>query len=50
MKILCLHGYGTSAEIMEGQMTTVQNYRDASIEWVFSDGEVECQPATGMSF
>lgn len=47
MKILCLHGYGTSGEILRGQMGPLMNLLDDSIDFVFLDGEIECQRAAG---
>ncbi|KAF2167837.1 hypothetical protein M409DRAFT_53796 [Zasmidium cellare ATCC 36951] len=48
VKILCLHGYGTSARIMESQLQTIRSMADPEWEFVFVDGEVECKKAPGL--
>ncbi|EXJ91410.1 hypothetical protein A1O1_04522 [Capronia coronata CBS 617.96] len=48
MRILCLHGYGTSGAIMRSQMHAVISQADPSYEFVFLDGEYECPPAQGL--
>lgn len=49
-RILCLHGYGTSAAILEHQLKAFMAAGDPSFEFVFLDGEVECQKAQGINF
>ncbi|GME50746.1 hypothetical protein HK57_00312 [Neofusicoccum parvum] len=48
MRILCLHGYGTSAAILESQLSAFIDSADPNYEFVFLDGEVECQKAQGV--
>lgn len=50
MRILCLHGYGTSGAILRSQLDAFIHRADASYEFVFLDGEYECQRAHGKSF
>lgn len=40
MKILCLHGYGTTGAIFEQQLSGIMAGLGSSHEWVFLDGEV----------
>ena len=47
MRILCLHGYGTSAAIMRAQLDPLIREADPSYEFVFLEGEHECPPAHG---
>lgn len=49
VKILCLHGYGTSARIMESQLQTIRSMADPEWEFVFVDGEVGCKKAPGTT-
>lgn len=46
-KILCLHGYGTSASILQHQLGPFMAAADPSYEFVFLEGEIECQKAQG---
>jgi hypothetical protein len=48
MRILCLHGYGTSGAIMRNQLDAFIRHADASYEFVFLDGEYGCPKAQGM--
>ncbi|KXX83199.1 Dihydrofolate reductase [Madurella mycetomatis] len=48
MRILCLHGYGTSGSILKYQLDAFLQRADASHEFVFLDGEYECPKAQGM--
>ncbi|KAK1637092.1 serine hydrolase FSH [Colletotrichum phormii] len=48
MRILCLHGYGTSGAILRSQLDAFIHNADASYEFVFLDGEYECQRAHGI--
>ena len=48
MKILCLHGSGTSGAIFESQLAQFLDHVDESYEFVFIDGEVECAKAPGI--
>ncbi|KAL4882125.1 serine hydrolase FSH [Aspergillus karnatakaensis] len=47
-KILCLHGYGTSASILQHQLGPFMAAADPSYEFVFLEGEIECQRAQGL--
>lgn len=47
MRILCLHGYGTSAAIFESQLSAFTDAADANWEFVYLEGEHECQKAQG---
>ena len=47
MKILCLHGYGTSSSILKSQLDALTRRADESYDFVFFDGEVECPKAKG---
>lgn len=46
-RILCLHGYGTSSNILKHQLSALTAAADPSFEFVFLEGEVECQKARG---
>ncbi|KAK3046349.1 hypothetical protein LTR09_012165 [Extremus antarcticus] len=48
MRILCLHGYGTSGDIMKLQLDAFIRQADASYEFVFLGGEFECPKAKGI--
>ena len=39
MKLLCLHGYGTSALIFEQQMRSIMDALGKEHEYVFLDGD-----------
>jgi predicted esterase len=45
MKILCLHGYGTSASVLESQFGALAAQSDKTWEYIPIDGEVECSKA-----
>lgn len=47
MKILCLHGVGSSGAILEAQMANLQRELDPSYELVFVDGPFECERGPG---
>lgn len=48
MRILCLHGMGTSAAILEAQLTRiVTQLRGAGHELLFLDGLHECETTDG---
>jgi len=49
MKILCLHGYGTSGDIFEQQLAGISAALGTNHEWVFLDGEVHVAKS-GMHF
>ena len=49
MRILCLHGYGTSGAIMRNQLDAFIRHADESYEFVFLDGEYACSKAQGIS-
>ncbi|KAM7200714.1 Serine hydrolase FSH [Naviculisporaceae sp. PSN 640] len=44
MRILCLHGLGTNAEIMESQIHPIRSKLPADWDFVFLDGEQEAKP------
>ncbi|KAF9893166.1 hypothetical protein FE257_012579 [Aspergillus nanangensis] len=48
MRILCLHGYGTSPSVMEYQLSALKKQADPSWGFFFMAGEVECPPAPGI--
>lgn len=47
MKILCLHGVGSSGAILEAQMANLQRELDPSYDLVFIDGPFECERGLG---
>ncbi|KAJ5732302.1 hypothetical protein N7493_003783 [Penicillium malachiteum] len=49
MKILCLHGFGTNAQIMKQQMSTLFKYCDPKWKFVFLEAKLECPPAHGAA-
>ncbi|KAL1845791.1 hypothetical protein Daus18300_014449 [Diaporthe australafricana] len=49
MRILCLHGHGTSSAIFETQLTKVREELGASFEYIYLDGPVESERVRGMS-
>ncbi|RMZ80446.1 hypothetical protein DV737_g3021, partial [Chaetothyriales sp. CBS 132003] len=49
MKILCLHGYGTNAAVLENQLQAVLSLADKDIEPLYLDGEIEAPKATSLS-
>jgi predicted esterase len=48
MRILCLHGGGLNAKVMEMQMSGIIEALDPSYEFVFIDGEIERGPSPGV--
>ncbi|KAI9642733.1 hypothetical protein NHQ30_008464 [Ciborinia camelliae] len=48
MKILCLHGWGTSGSILQQQSAVLRRFCDETYEFIFLDGEVHCQAAKGL--
>ncbi|KAI8934470.1 hypothetical protein NX059_009198 [Plenodomus lindquistii] len=48
MKILCLHGLGSSGAIFEAQIANLRRELDPSIELAFVDGPFECQRGPGI--
>lgn len=50
MRILCLHGYGTSPDIMKANMSKLKKVCDPSWEFHFLGGKVICQPDPGGEF
>ncbi|KAH8692260.1 serine hydrolase FSH [Talaromyces proteolyticus] len=44
LRILCIHGGGSSSEIFESQTTALRSLLPNSWEWVFHDAELECAP------
>lgn len=48
MRILCLHGVGTSGAILERQMANLKRELDPSYELVFVDGPFESERGPGM--
>ncbi|GIK06342.1 hypothetical protein Aspvir_001990 [Aspergillus viridinutans] len=49
MKILCLHGMGTSSDIFEFQTQSLRSLLPAHFEFLFVDGDYMCQPADGVA-
>lgn len=47
MRILCLHGVGSSGAILERQMANLRRELDPSFELVFVDGLFECGRGPG---
>jgi len=47
MKILCLHGAGSSGAILEKQMANLRRELDPSFELAFVDGPFECERGPG---
>lgn len=47
MKILCLHGVGSSGAILEKQMSNLRRELDPSFELVFVDGPFESERGPG---
>ncbi|KAF6798076.1 hypothetical protein CSOJ01_12853 [Colletotrichum sojae] len=48
MRILCLHGYGTSSAILRSQLDAFIHRADATHEFAFLDGEFECPRGRGI--
>ncbi|KAI4255448.1 MAG: hypothetical protein L6R42_006734 [Xanthoria sp. 1 TBL-2021] len=48
MRILCLHGVGSSGAILERQMANLRRELDPSFELVFVDGLFECERGPGV--
>ena len=49
MKILCLHGYGTNAAVLENQLQVFFSFADKDIEPFYLEGEVTAPKAAGNS-
>ncbi|KAJ5720184.1 serine hydrolase FSH [Penicillium malachiteum] len=49
MKILCLHGYGTSPDILRYQLSGVLKMADPTWEFHFLAGDIPCEPALGAN-
>ncbi|KAI8948810.1 DUF341 domain-containing protein [Xylaria longipes] len=49
MKILCLHGVGSSGAILEKQLSNLQRELDPSFDLVFVDGPFESERGPGVS-
>ncbi|KAF3386428.1 Esterase mlcF [Penicillium rolfsii] len=49
MRILCLHGVGSSGAILEKQMSNLRRELDPSFELIFVDGPFECERGPGVS-
>ena len=47
MKFLCLHGMGTNSNILEAQIAGICARLEGH-DFVFVDGQVECDAADGM--
>lgn len=45
MKILCLHGYGTNAAVLENQMQVFLSVADKEIEPMYLEGEIDAPKA-----
>lgn len=48
MKILCLHGHGTSSAIFEIQLAGIREALGDGYEYVYLDGPVESSRVQGM--
>lgn len=48
MRFLCLHGMGTNSRILEAQIAGICARLEGH-DFVFVDGEVECDAADGAS-
>jgi hypothetical protein len=49
VRILCLHGFGTSSQIFESQLLPLRMSLPDLYELIFADGEVECERARGRT-
>lgn len=49
MKFLCLHGMGTSARILEAQLSQVIGQLVGQHEFIYVDGEVDAGPIGGTA-
>ncbi|KAH6869416.1 DUF341 domain-containing protein [Thelonectria olida] len=49
MRILCLHGFGSSGALLEKQMSNLRRELDPSFELVFVDGPFESERGPGVS-
>lgn len=49
MRFLCLHGMGTNSSIFEAQLAPIVANLDPSHEFVYVNGEIECEPAEGVA-
>ncbi|KAL4783122.1 serine hydrolase FSH [Aspergillus varians] len=49
MKILCLHGFGTTPEVMKRQMSALTKHFDRSWDFHFLAGKVESPAAPGIA-
>ena len=47
MRVLCLHGHGTSSDIFETQMSAIRELLDESTEYIYIDGPVESDRVRG---
>jgi len=47
MRILCLHGVGSSGKILESQLQPFMQAVDPSYEFVFVDGPFLCERGPG---
>jgi len=48
MRVLCLHGQGTSAEIFKSQTVALRNKLPPTYTFTFLDGPFHCTPAPGI--
>ncbi|EFR00805.1 DUF341 domain-containing protein [Nannizzia gypsea CBS 118893] len=48
MRVLCLHGVGSSGALLEAQMANLRRELDPSFELVFVDGQFECERGPGV--
>ncbi|KAG8162667.1 hypothetical protein KVR01_007145 [Diaporthe batatas] len=48
MRFLCLHGIGTSSEILEAQLSSIRFHLDNSHEFEFVEGQFVWPPAPGI--
>jgi len=42
MRVLCLAGYGSSGRVFEKQTVFLRKLLPESVEYVFTEGEIEC--------
>ncbi|CAG8395007.1 unnamed protein product [Penicillium salamii] len=49
MRVLCLHGMGTNANIFQAQTAAFRSLLPAHFEWEFFDADHDCEAAEGVS-
>lgn len=50
MKLLCLHGYGTSATIFQQQLASISDTLGKDNDYVFLDGEIPVEHSGNSLF